>query len=185
MDTAVRERPDVCLLGLDPAGQRLRVVSEIVSRPVGRRDPADEPARRGGVHGRSARGRERLPDAEPRPGAPAARRPGCSARRAGGAAPVRVAAARRAEDTRAQALGRPRRTRAGSRSRRANGRSSNCCCGRRPRRRSQPSSASRRSPCVVTSAPSSTSSESRRAPRSSRCSRQRPARPFRRSPPRI
>jgi DNA-binding NarL/FixJ family response regulator len=29
---AVRERPDVCLLGLDPAGQSLGVVTEIVSR---------------------------------------------------------------------------------------------------------------------------------------------------------
>jgi DNA-binding NarL/FixJ family response regulator len=32
VDAAVRERPDVCLLGLDPSGQRLRVVNEIVSR---------------------------------------------------------------------------------------------------------------------------------------------------------
>lgn len=29
---AVRDRPDVCLLGLDPAGQGLRVVNEIVSK---------------------------------------------------------------------------------------------------------------------------------------------------------
>jgi DNA-binding NarL/FixJ family response regulator len=32
VDAAVRDRPDVCLLGLDPAGQSLRVVSEIVAR---------------------------------------------------------------------------------------------------------------------------------------------------------
>jgi DNA-binding NarL/FixJ family response regulator len=32
VDAAVRERPDVCLLGLDPSGQRLRIVNEIVSR---------------------------------------------------------------------------------------------------------------------------------------------------------
>jgi DNA-binding NarL/FixJ family response regulator len=32
VDAAVRERPDVCLLGLDTSAQRLRVVSEIVSR---------------------------------------------------------------------------------------------------------------------------------------------------------
>jgi DNA-binding NarL/FixJ family response regulator len=32
VDAAVRDRPDVCLLGLDPAGQGLRVVNEIVSR---------------------------------------------------------------------------------------------------------------------------------------------------------
>jgi DNA-binding NarL/FixJ family response regulator len=32
VDAAVRDRPDVCLLGLDPSGQRLRVVNEIVSR---------------------------------------------------------------------------------------------------------------------------------------------------------
>jgi DNA-binding NarL/FixJ family response regulator len=32
VDAAVRERPDVCLLGLDPSGQRLRVVNEIVSK---------------------------------------------------------------------------------------------------------------------------------------------------------
>src|SRR5689334_3881093 len=29
---AVRDRPDVCLLGLDPAGQSLRVLSEIAAR---------------------------------------------------------------------------------------------------------------------------------------------------------
>ena len=32
VDAAVRDRPDVCLLGLDPGGQGLRVVSEIVSK---------------------------------------------------------------------------------------------------------------------------------------------------------
>ena len=32
VDAAVRDRPDVCLLGLDPSGQSLRVVNEIVSR---------------------------------------------------------------------------------------------------------------------------------------------------------
>jgi len=32
VDTAVRERPDVCFLGLDPSAQRLRVVSEIAAR---------------------------------------------------------------------------------------------------------------------------------------------------------
>ena len=32
MAAAVRDRPDVCLLGLDPSGQSLRVVNEIVSR---------------------------------------------------------------------------------------------------------------------------------------------------------
>ena len=32
VDAAVRDRPDVCLLGLDPAGQSLRVVSEIAAR---------------------------------------------------------------------------------------------------------------------------------------------------------
>jgi DNA-binding NarL/FixJ family response regulator len=32
VDAAVRDRPDVCLLGLDPSGQRLRVVNEIVSK---------------------------------------------------------------------------------------------------------------------------------------------------------
>ncbi len=32
VDAAVRDRPDVCLLGLDPSGQGLRVVNEIVSR---------------------------------------------------------------------------------------------------------------------------------------------------------
>jgi len=32
VDAAVRDRPDVCLLGLDPGGQSLRVVSEIVSK---------------------------------------------------------------------------------------------------------------------------------------------------------
>jgi DNA-binding NarL/FixJ family response regulator len=32
VDAAVRDRPDVCLLGLDPGGQGLRVVTEIVSR---------------------------------------------------------------------------------------------------------------------------------------------------------
>jgi DNA-binding NarL/FixJ family response regulator len=32
VDAAVREQPDVCLLGLDPSGQSLRVVSEIVTR---------------------------------------------------------------------------------------------------------------------------------------------------------
>ena len=32
VDAAVRDRPDVCLLGLDPAGQGLRVVNEIVSK---------------------------------------------------------------------------------------------------------------------------------------------------------
>jgi len=32
VDTAVRERPDVCFLGLDTSAQRLRVVSEIASR---------------------------------------------------------------------------------------------------------------------------------------------------------
>jgi DNA-binding NarL/FixJ family response regulator len=32
VDAAVRDRPDVCLLGLDPSGQQLRVVNEIVSR---------------------------------------------------------------------------------------------------------------------------------------------------------
>jgi DNA-binding NarL/FixJ family response regulator len=32
VDAAVRDRPDVCLLGLDPSGQTLRVVNEIVSR---------------------------------------------------------------------------------------------------------------------------------------------------------
>jgi DNA-binding NarL/FixJ family response regulator len=32
VDAAVRDRPDVCLLGLDPAGQSLRVVTEIAAR---------------------------------------------------------------------------------------------------------------------------------------------------------
>ncbi len=32
VDAAVRDRPDVCLLGLDRSGQTLRVVNEIVSR---------------------------------------------------------------------------------------------------------------------------------------------------------
>jgi DNA-binding NarL/FixJ family response regulator len=32
VDAAVRDRPDVCLLGLDPAGQGLRAVSEIASK---------------------------------------------------------------------------------------------------------------------------------------------------------
>ncbi|HKD95916.1 MAG TPA: response regulator transcription factor [Gaiellaceae bacterium] len=32
VDAAVRDRPDVCLLGLDPSGQRLRIVNEIVSK---------------------------------------------------------------------------------------------------------------------------------------------------------
>jgi len=32
VDAAVRDRPDVCLLGLDPGGQTLRVVTEIVAR---------------------------------------------------------------------------------------------------------------------------------------------------------
>jgi DNA-binding NarL/FixJ family response regulator len=32
VDAAVRVKPDVCLLGLDPSGQGLRVVTEIVSR---------------------------------------------------------------------------------------------------------------------------------------------------------
>jgi DNA-binding NarL/FixJ family response regulator len=32
VDVAVREQPDVCLLGLEPSGQTLRVVNEIVSR---------------------------------------------------------------------------------------------------------------------------------------------------------
>jgi DNA-binding NarL/FixJ family response regulator len=32
VNAAVRDRPDVCLLGLDPAGQGLRVVNEIVSK---------------------------------------------------------------------------------------------------------------------------------------------------------
>jgi DNA-binding NarL/FixJ family response regulator len=32
VDAAVRDRPDVCLLGLDPSGERLRVVNEIASR---------------------------------------------------------------------------------------------------------------------------------------------------------
>jgi DNA-binding NarL/FixJ family response regulator len=32
VDTAVRERPDVCLLGFDTSAQRLRVVTEIASR---------------------------------------------------------------------------------------------------------------------------------------------------------
>jgi DNA-binding NarL/FixJ family response regulator len=32
VDAAVRDRPDVCLLGLDPSGQGLRVVQEIVTQ---------------------------------------------------------------------------------------------------------------------------------------------------------
>jgi len=32
VDAAVRDRPDVCLLGLDPSGQSLRVVNEITTR---------------------------------------------------------------------------------------------------------------------------------------------------------
>lgn len=32
VDAAVRDRPDVCLLGLDPSGQSLRVVNEISTR---------------------------------------------------------------------------------------------------------------------------------------------------------
>jgi DNA-binding NarL/FixJ family response regulator len=32
VDAAVRDHPDVCLLGLEPSGQSLRVVNEIVSR---------------------------------------------------------------------------------------------------------------------------------------------------------
>jgi DNA-binding NarL/FixJ family response regulator len=32
VDAAVRDRPDVCLLGLDPSGQSLRALSEIVAR---------------------------------------------------------------------------------------------------------------------------------------------------------
>ena len=32
VDAAVRDRPDVCLLGLDPSGQGLRVVTEIATR---------------------------------------------------------------------------------------------------------------------------------------------------------
>jgi DNA-binding NarL/FixJ family response regulator len=32
VDAAVRDRPDVCLLGLDPSGNGLRVVTEIASR---------------------------------------------------------------------------------------------------------------------------------------------------------
>ena len=32
VDAAVRDRPDVCLLGLDPSGKGLRVVNEIASR---------------------------------------------------------------------------------------------------------------------------------------------------------
>src|SRR6516225_3179710 len=32
VDAAVRERPDVCLLGLDPDGQALRVVHEIATQ---------------------------------------------------------------------------------------------------------------------------------------------------------
>lgn len=32
VDAAVRDHPDVCLLGLDPSGQGLRVVNEIVTR---------------------------------------------------------------------------------------------------------------------------------------------------------
>jgi DNA-binding NarL/FixJ family response regulator len=32
VDAAVRDRPDVCLLGLDPSAQSLRVVTEILSR---------------------------------------------------------------------------------------------------------------------------------------------------------
>ena len=32
VDAAVRDRPDVCLLGLDPSGRSLTVVNEIASR---------------------------------------------------------------------------------------------------------------------------------------------------------
>ena len=32
VDAAVRDQPDVCLLGLDPSGKSLRIVNEIVSR---------------------------------------------------------------------------------------------------------------------------------------------------------
>ncbi len=32
VDAAVRDHPDVCLLGLDPSGQSLRILNEIVSR---------------------------------------------------------------------------------------------------------------------------------------------------------
>jgi DNA-binding NarL/FixJ family response regulator len=32
VNAAVRDRPDVCLIGLDPSGQRLRALSEIVSK---------------------------------------------------------------------------------------------------------------------------------------------------------
>jgi DNA-binding NarL/FixJ family response regulator len=32
VDAAVRDQPDVCLLGLDPSGQSLKIVSEIVTR---------------------------------------------------------------------------------------------------------------------------------------------------------
>jgi DNA-binding NarL/FixJ family response regulator len=32
VDAAVRDQPDVCLLGLDPSGQSLKIVSEVVTR---------------------------------------------------------------------------------------------------------------------------------------------------------
>ncbi len=110
VNAAVRDRPDVCLLGLDPSGQWLRVVNEIVhARSLRLRDPPHQPPRRGGVHGRCAGGRERLPDAEPRSCAAPVRGPGRSARRARRAAEVRLPAARRAEDARAPAHCRSRR----------------------------------------------------------------------------
>ena len=87
-----------------PGGERDRL-----SGPVCRRDPPDEPARRGGVHGSRSRRRERLCDTEPRSCAPAARRPGRSSWRAGCATQVRVEVARRGEDARAQTLVRPGR----------------------------------------------------------------------------
>ena len=180
VNAAVRDRPDVCLLGLDPrrprapGGERDRLAGSVC-----RRDPPDEPARRGGVHGSRARGRERLCDTEPRSCAPAARRPGRSSWRAGRATQVRVEAARRAEDARAQTLVRPGRQ--GPRiahDARVGGRGVAAALGEHLGDRNS-SSGSRPSRCAAMSAPSNASSGCRRVPRSSRSSRRRPQPPLR------
>ena len=112
VDAAVRYRPDVCLLGLDAKGQGLRVTNEIVSRVpsavvillTNRLDEEEFMAAvRAGASGYLTNSLDpaRLPHVVR----------GRGARRAGSAAAVRLAAARRAPHTRAQALGRHRRKR--------------------------------------------------------------------------